>query len=930
MKKFRLFLALGLLMVGLSAQGQTKIDGLWYDLNGGEAMVVVPPSGEPAYSGNIVIPATVSGSYDVTAIGERAFEGCTELQSVIIGKNVKVIHWAAFDGCGMLASVTFEEGSQLEEICYWAFINCVSLKKIELPESLKQIRECAFNGAGLKRIHIPAYVETIEPNPFAFCVSLEEIEVATGNANFSGIDGVLFTAGAKELVAYPAANKATEYTIPGSVEEIGKYAFANSWYLEEVRFPNALRNIGMYAFTFSKALKEVVFNEGLENIYGSAFSNSQSIESIALPSTLTFIGQEAFAGCDGVKKIASLAVTPPALGTNVFADVPAGTPLYVPTAAIANYIGDPWDNFTIKDMAELEKRAELFGLCDDMEALLAFGKALGIPASLMEDFENAYDAAFLVAANELSTLDDINDAITAANTAISTAIALLKAQGQDAFFAELDKLLEDGDSQDCKNIIIMWKVSLSTTLVWDDGKTVSENIAILQPMMENALIDAAADLKAQRELEEIEGLKDILWSVMQDMTKIGDYASTLFDITSDPDYDALYNGYGTAYDIYMDGSVTLEQVQMAIGDAEAVVSNAIFTLVPKMKYAMKEYLNLLVSGERDEVVQAAEDAKAAIDAWEWDFMESTFENLAELDQLNSVAQSNIDTAKSKAYVSDITPNSAIINWENTGATYSLRYKKALIMDFESGLAPFTTVDADGDGFTWFSNLENGGINPADGFYYYLTPNEGKGLAYSQSYTYLLGSPLTPDNWLISPEITLGGQIYFFFRSQDPAYPEHFGCYVSTTGTAPEDFTEWYEWTADKDYYEYSANDFSGLEGKGYIAFRHYDVTDQYILNLDDIEIVEDMTKADWVQLDDIPDGNLQLNGLDPDAYYSVQISADGGLNWSAVCVFKTTTPTDVEGVQTPEVSIQKVMQNGQLIIRRGDKSYNVLGAEVDR
>ena len=75
MKKFRLILALGLLMAGFSAQGQTQIDGLWYDLSGGKAMVVAPPSIESKYSGNIVIPATVSGSYDVTAIGEQAFAG---------------------------------------------------------------------------------------------------------------------------------------------------------------------------------------------------------------------------------------------------------------------------------------------------------------------------------------------------------------------------------------------------------------------------------------------------------------------------------------------------------------------------------------------------------------------------------------------------------------------------------------------------------------------------------------------------------------------------------------------------------------------------------------------------------------------------------------------------------------------------------------
>ena len=378
MKKLKLILVLGLMMVGLGAQAQKQVFGIWYDLDdvNREAMVIAPPEGQPAYSGNIAIPAVIGtsfGSYDVTAIGERAFESCYELQSVIIGKEVKVIHESAFDGCGMLASVTFEEGSKLEEIGFWAFINCSSLTKIELPETLLKLRERAFNGAGLKSINIPANVELIEPNPFAFCYQLDVITVASGNTNYLGIDGVLFTADAKTLITYPTGNEATEYTIPSSVEEIGKYAFANSWYLKDVTFPSALRNIGLNAFTNSKALKDVVFNEGLEVINPDAFAYSQSIESIALPSTLTFIDNGAFEGCDGIKKITSLAVTPPALGDDAFNEVPAGTPLYVPNAAMANYDIDPWNNFAIRDVAELELIAgykdNFWNLMEEMNAI---------------------------------------------------------------------------------------------------------------------------------------------------------------------------------------------------------------------------------------------------------------------------------------------------------------------------------------------------------------------------------------------------------------------------------------------------------------------------------------------------------------------------------------------------------------------------------
>ena len=39
-------------------------------------------------------------------------------------------------------------------------------------------------------------------------------------------------------------------------------------------------------------------------------------------------------------------------------------------------------------------------------------------------------------------------------------------------------------------------------------------------------------------------------------------------------------------------------------------------------------------------------------------------------------------------------------------------------------------------------------------------------------------------------------------------------------------------------------------------------------------------------------------------------------------------PTDVESVQHPEVSVQKALRNGQLLIIRDGKEYNALGIEI--
>ena len=96
-------------------------------------------------------------------------------------------------------------------------------------------------------------------------------------------------------------------------------------------------------------------------------------------------------------------------------------------------------------------------------------------------------------------------------------------------------------------------------------------------------------------------------------------------------------------------------------------------------------------------------------------------------------------------------------------------------DFESGSIPstWTNYDVDGDGYTW-GLAQTGSMN--------VIGNYG---VYSASWISGVGA-LTPDNWLIIPNVALGGTFSFAARGQDPNYPaENFAVYVS----ADADFTE---------------------------------------------------------------------------------------------------------------------------------------------
>ena len=93
------------------------------------------------------------------------------------------------------------------------------------------------------------------------------------------------------------------------------------------------------------------------------------------------------------------------------------------------------------------------------------------------------------------------------------------------------------------------------------------------------------------------------------------------------------------------------------------------------------------------------------------------------------------------------------------------------------------VDYDGDGYNWTA---------ADGF------------VYSESYSNDANNALNPDNWLITPQVPLGGSVVINAKGQDSNYPsEVFGVFVSTTAIVE------YSWTTVEDV-EGESNAMAGL------------------------------------------------------------------------------------------------------------------------
>lgn len=90
---------------------------------------------------------------DLEEVGYYAFDGCSSLISVTIGKGTKRLTGdGAFSGCSKLEEVIFPADNKLEIIGTGAFKNCSSLKEITLPDSEVSITPAAFNNSAVEEI----------------------------------------------------------------------------------------------------------------------------------------------------------------------------------------------------------------------------------------------------------------------------------------------------------------------------------------------------------------------------------------------------------------------------------------------------------------------------------------------------------------------------------------------------------------------------------------------------------------------------------------------------------------------------------------------------------------------------------------------------------------------------------------------------------
>jgi len=149
--------------------------------------------------------------YSATAIGDKSFERCEKLISVIIPDGVTTIGKYAFEQCTRLTSITIPSSVNLIENNTFAY--CEQLNSVILSEGLTSIGNSAFyNCSRLVSVLIPSTVNSIGDMAFFSCTNLTSINIPEGVRTIG-------------IYSFAYCNAIQLITIPSSVTSIGMGAF---------------------------------------------------------------------------------------------------------------------------------------------------------------------------------------------------------------------------------------------------------------------------------------------------------------------------------------------------------------------------------------------------------------------------------------------------------------------------------------------------------------------------------------------------------------------------------------------------------------------------------------------------------------------------------------------------------------------------------
>jgi len=313
----------------------------------------------------------------VTALGDHAFDGFTNLTSFTIPKNITSIGEYAFANCTGLTSLTIP--SWISTISVGTFQNCTGLKSFVIPNNVTSIGNFAFNGCtamtgvvfeegdevltlgynnyqsrstepeGRGLFFDCPLVSTFIGRPLSY-----NTNERSGYSPFARIETL--TKGhlgnplktIPDYLFYSVKNlKTIVYNENCKLESIGKYAFGDCKSLPTQKLHNTITVIDEGAFSNCVLFTDFDLPENLMTIGSHAFENCTGLTTLKIPATTKSIGNYAYNGCDGLTSVTVKWTKPVTIYSETFSNR-TNAVLEVPHGSVADYkAANYWKEFKV-------------------------------------------------------------------------------------------------------------------------------------------------------------------------------------------------------------------------------------------------------------------------------------------------------------------------------------------------------------------------------------------------------------------------------------------------------------------------------------------------------------------------------------------------------------------------------------------------------
>jgi len=252
---------------------------------GGQPVIII---GERAFYGNTDITTVFSMPDTLKRIGDRAFQGCTNLDTLNFSKSVTDFGMYTLSGTAWMNRMTKPDKPVVINGTVVEAVN-VTAEEVTLSPDVKQISPCAFyKNSSIKKVTATSSLKSIGRNAFYETKNLESITLVNGLTSIG------------EYAFYNSG--LTEITIPGSVKFIGNNCFSQCSELKKAKLPGTLKTISQGAFAYCRQLEECSIPSSVTRIKSGAFE-SCAFKKVYIPASVNDIDSGAFRGCTDMTEL---------------------------------------------------------------------------------------------------------------------------------------------------------------------------------------------------------------------------------------------------------------------------------------------------------------------------------------------------------------------------------------------------------------------------------------------------------------------------------------------------------------------------------------------------------------------------------------------------------------------------------------------------